>query len=107
MPTDKQEKISVPFPDEPGAVKMTAAQWEQFKAKLGEDCAYYWCERAEQYAEEWPARWKRYKDHYRTLSNWHGMKVGDGYEWYLHPTHGGGYYKAWVIERLVQGELRR
>jgi hypothetical protein len=95
--TEDADKIAVPFPDEPGAVYMTEAQWQQFKEKLGETCALYWCERADAYAEQYPARWRRYKDHYRTLMVWHGMKLSDGYEWFDHPKHGPGYFRAWVI----------
>lgn|SRR5574343_73398 len=99
MPKETTPRISVPFPEEPGAVWMTPGQWDLFRVKLTEPCAYYWCERAEDYAVQWPKRWARYKDHYRTLLNWHQMKVGDGYVWYLHPEHGPGYYKMWIVEK--------
>lgn len=95
------EKVSVPFADEPGSVYMLPEQWELFKLKLGEPCAYYWCERAEEYAEQSPRKWSRYKDHYRTLLNWHRMRLSDGYEWFEHPVNGPGYYKAWVIDRVL------
>lgn len=97
-------KISVPFPDEPGAVRMTQLQWDSFQKRLGEACAYYWCERAECYAADCPKRWAKYKDHYRTLLNWHQMKAGDGYEFFEHPTQGPGYYRSWVIEKVLQGK---
>ena len=93
------DKIAVPWPDSPGAVYMTEDQWEQFKAKLGEPCAIFWCEQADNYAEQYPARWRRYKDHYRTLTNWHLRRVADGYDFFEHPKHGPGYYKPWVIRQ--------
>jgi hypothetical protein len=95
--------ISVPFPDEPGSVYMTEPEWQVFKTKLGETCALYWCEKAEAYAEEYPRRWAKYKNHFRTLNNWHSMRVADGYEWFEHPSHGPGYYKTWVIDRAMSG----
>jgi hypothetical protein len=98
-----EDLISVPFPDEPGSVYMTEPEWAQFKIRLGESCALYWCERAEAYAEEYPRRWAKYKNHFRTLGNWHQMKVSDGYEWFEHPTHGPGYYRSWVIDRVANG----
>jgi hypothetical protein len=107
MTKDTSDKISVPFPEEPGAVLMTAQQWAQFLEKLGEACAFHLCERAEDYAEQWPSRWKKYKDHFKTLMNWHRMKVADGYEFYDHPQHGAGYYKPWVIDRASQPGVRR
>ena len=99
---DTQEKISVPFPEEPGAIQMTPQQWAQFIEKLGEPCAFHLCEQAEAYADQWPQRWKKYKDHYLTLLNWHRHKVADGYEFFEHPVHGAGYYKPWVIDRASQ-----
>jgi hypothetical protein len=79
---------------------MTPEQWELFKGRLGESCAYYWCERAEDYAEQHPRRWAKYKDHFRTLNNWHSMRVADGYLWFEHPdpTCGPGYYKSWIVD---------
>lgn len=102
MPRKKQvgERVPVPFPDEPGAVYMTPEEWSSFCLKLGEACAFYWCEQADRYAEEYPARWRRYKNHARTLLNWAQMRVADGYEFFEHPTYGAGYYKSWVIDRL-------
>jgi hypothetical protein len=104
QPTDrratKQPKISVPFPDEPGAVFMTEAEWSQLQQKLGQECAYYWVERLEEYAADNPRKFKKYSDHYRVALRWHQMRVGDGYEWFVHPDHGGGYYRSYVIERL-------
>jgi hypothetical protein len=97
----KQPKISVPFPDEPGAVYMTEAEWLQLQSKLGAECAYYWVERLEEYAADSPRKFSRYKDHYKVVLRWHQMRIGDGYEWYVHPDHGGGYYKTWVIERAT------
>ena len=101
-----KEKISVPFPDEPGSIYMTVSEWDRFKAKLGAECAMYWCERAEAYAEEWPRRWAKYKNHFRTLTNWHQMRIGDGYQWFDHPDSGPGYYKLWVVDR-ARNEGRR
>ncbi len=98
-----EDLISVPFLDEPGSVYMTETEWHVFKQKLGEACALYWCEKAEAYADEWPRRWAKYKNHFRTLTNWHQMKVADGYEWFEHPAHGPGYYKTWVIDRAMNG----
>lgn len=99
---DTQEKISVPFPEEPGAIQMTPQQWAQFLEKLGEPCAFHLCEQAEAYADQWPKRWKKYKDHFRTLMVWHRMKIENGYEFFEHPQHGPGYYKPWVIDRVTQ-----
>lgn len=101
-----EDKISVPFPDEPGSIFMTQSEWDRFKAQLGTDCAMYWCERAEAYAEEWPRRWAKYKNHFRTLTNWHSMKLSDGYQWFDHPETGPGYYKIWVID-YVRRDGRR
>jgi hypothetical protein len=94
------DKISVPFPDEPGSLYMTPVEWEQFKLKLGNECALYWCERGEEYAEENPRRFAKYKNHYRTLLNWHQRKVETGHEWFVHPQYGAGYYKTYVIDRI-------
>jgi hypothetical protein len=107
MPTDKTPKISVPFPEEPGAVFMTPEQWALFVAKLGEPLAYYLCEQAEAYAEDWPKRWAKYKCHFRTLNNWHKLKLGNGYEFFDHPQHGPGYYRTWIIEKLTVAGARR
>jgi hypothetical protein len=106
VPRTKEEtpdKVPVPFPDDPGAVYMTESQWQQFQEKLGKSCALYWCEQADRYAEEWPIRWRRYKDHYRTLLNWHIRKVSDGYDWFEHPKHGPGYYRTWLIRDSEAG----
>lgn len=108
MPTrDTSEKISVPFPEEPGVIQMTPKQWAQFLDKLGEPCAFHLCERAEAYAEQWPRRWAKYKDHFRTLTHWHQMKIAEGYEFFDHPQAGPGYYKPWVIDRVSGNGVRR
>lgn len=99
MTSNQDTKIPVPLVEEPGAVWMTPLQWEGFKARLSEEAAWYWCERAEAYAEESPKKWKKYKSHYLTLLNWHQRKVECGYEFYAHPKHGPGYYRTWVIEQ--------
>lgn len=104
-PQHQDEKVSVPFLDEPGSVYMLPAEWELFKKKLGENCAYYWCEQAELYSESYPRKWAKYKDHFRTLLNWHRMRVADGYEWFDHPTAGPGYYRTFVIDRILRGQL--
>lgn len=97
------DKISVPFPDDPGSVYMTPEQWGLFKERHGEALAYHLCERAEWYAEQSPRKWAKYKDHFRTLENWHRMKLSDGYVWFLHPVHGYGYYKQWIVDRFSNG----
>lgn len=102
---EAEDKVSVPWPHEPGHIYMTPAEWSTFNSRLGEQCALYWCERAEAYAEEHPRRWAKYKSHFRTLNNWHSMKLADGYEWFDHPQHGPGYYKAWVVDRVNGGRV--
>ena len=99
--SNEKDKGSCPFPTEPGAVFMTEAEWAQFKGRLGDEAAYYWCEQAEAYAEEQPRKWAKYKSHFRTLTNWHRYKVENGYEFFNHPQHGPGYYKSWIIEKLA------
>lgn len=108
MPKDTTPKIHVPFPDEPGAVEMTPQQWELFKQRHGEACAFYLCEQAEAYNDQYPKRWQKYRDHFRTLNHWHQMKVAEGYEFFEHPTAGPGYYRDFVVRnfRNPQGVRR-
>ena len=94
-------RISVPFPSEPGSVFMTEEQWAKFRERVGEPCAFHLCEQAEDYAEQWPKRFAKYKDHYRTLMAWYQRKVADGYEFFDHPQHGAGFFRTWVVERAT------
>jgi hypothetical protein len=108
MPKESQlRKISVPFPEEPGVVFMTPEQWALFLEKLGESLAFFLCEQAEAYAEDYPKRWAKYRCHYRTLLRWHQKKLSDGYDWFKHPVHGSNYYRTWVIEKLASQGVRR
>lgn len=96
-----QDKISIPFPDEPGSVFVTPKEYEQLLSRLGEACLFYLCEQLEIYAEEHPRKFAAYRNHARVLMRWHQMKVSNGYEFFEHPQHGPGYYRTWLIEKLT------
>lgn len=106
QPQSQEQLISVPFPEENGPVKMRPSQWAALIERLTEPCAYYLCEQLEDYAEQEPRKFAKYKDHYKVLLKWHERKVSNGYEFALHPDHGPGYYKLWVLDRLAMGARR-
>lgn len=101
MPEDLTNKISIPFPDEPGAIWVTQTEYAQLLERLGEACVFHLCEQLERYAEDQPRKFAAYKNHARVILTWHQRKLSDGYDFFEHPEHGPGYYRQWVIAKLT------
>lgn len=97
----------VPCPDHDDnslSVRMTLRDWERLSDILGAECALYWCEQLENYAEQKPKAFREYKNHYRTIMTWHKRECGKGLVFGWTPQGGYGFYKHWVQGLKVGGK---
>lgn len=87
--------ITVPFPEDPTLnVRMRAQDWERLCREWGEEEAVYLACQLQDYSISNPKRFKKYKDHARTLEVWRRLKVENNYEFDPHHKNGAGYYRA-------------
>ena len=85
-------------------VRMPNRDWDKFISQVGEECAFYWCQQLEDYADSQPKKFAAYKSHYKTLLKWHQMRCADGLVFGWTPQGGNGFYKHWVNGLKVGGK---
>jgi hypothetical protein len=88
----------LPYPAKGSPILLTDGELSQLTETLGEACLTYLAGELLGYAEDHPVKFKSYKSHYRTLLNWHRMKLQKGLEFC--PWHSSlpGYYPRWICE---------
>lgn len=94
------EIISIPYPDEPGVLKCTRAEFDALVRDLGFPAVEYLCQQLEAYSEDEPRKFKKYKNHARVIRKWHEMKIGNGLV--FSPSYG-HYVKRWLAQE--RGEV--
>lgn len=87
------EIIPIPYPDEPGLLKCTRAEFESLVRDLTFPAVEHLCQQLEAYAEDQPKKFAKYKNHARVIRTWHQMKIGNGYVY--SPSYG-QYVKRWM-----------
>ena len=95
-----EDKVFIPYPDEPGKLFTTKAKWDALVRELGFACCEYLCQSLEDYAESSPKKFAKYKDHAKVIRKWHEMKVADGYV--FSPSYG-HFVRRWMAAE--RGEL--
>jgi len=100
MNTQTNELVSIPYPDEPGTLVCTKQAFESLVKDLGFKCVEYLAQQLEQYAEDQPKKFKKYKNHAAVIRKWNERKVSDGYV--FSPSYG-HYVKRWMAAE--RGEI--
>lgn len=87
-------------------VKMVKSEILSLESSLGPSCLKYWIISLNSFADNEPAKFKKYKCHRACIQNWHKMRLEKGMVFsHIHPS-GPGYYFRRDVESLKQEQLK-
>jgi hypothetical protein len=88
--------LKTPYPSSDSHVYLTGIELGNLLNDIGEACLNYQVDQLNGYAEDHPKKFKTYKSHYRTILNWHRMKLQKGLEFCAVHSSLPGYYPRWI-----------
>ena len=89
-----------------GKVKMVKSEIISLESLLGISCLKYWIISLNQFADNEPKKFSKYKSHRACIQNWHKMRLEQGKVFsHIHPS-GAGYYFRREIDSLKPEQLK-
>lgn len=87
-------------------VKMTKSELDSLEGLLGLSCLKYWIISLNSFADNEPAKFRKYKSHRACIQNWHRMRLEKGMVFsHIHPS-GPGYYFRRDVDSLKLEQLK-